>query len=107
MLSIISRTIVITAISIFLAAPLAWGGCNDDGCNEKTPSNQAQEPVPASATPAGNPHKPRARDMNISDLVTGEQNPGSKNTAPVPQNAAPGAEKRIKKLLEPKKDCED
>lgn len=102
MQSIIYRTLILTAISICFAAPLVWGGENE---NCRNYDNQTQELVPAESVPAKH-LKPRARKMNISDFVTGEQEPGSKGMAPVPQNTEPSGEKKIKKLLEVK-GCDD
>ncbi|GAM11184.1 hypothetical protein OR1_03494 [Geobacter sp. OR-1] len=64
----LSRTIVITVVAILLAAPLAWGGCDNDNCRNQ--ENQPQEAVPAPSTPVKTSPQSRSREMNISDFVS-------------------------------------
>ncbi|GAM11190.1 hypothetical protein OR1_03500 [Geobacter sp. OR-1] len=74
----LSRTIVITVIAICLAAPLAWGGCGSEGCNEARPETQAQDAAPAAPTANPEQYQSRSREMNISDFVSSERSPEKK-----------------------------
>lgn len=95
-----TNLITCTTVLICLTATPLFA-CETNDCNNR-PEVKDLEAVPAAPSKNEDLFKPRTREMNISDFVTGEQKPEGKEMVPAPQNSGPTGEQKIKKLLEPK-----